>query len=242
MKRLASYIGESILDTTADFDIFKDVLGGKEHISSSDIAKIVGDNIKELVLPEGIKSIYRISGRDTEAFVLCPAIERIVFPSTLQEIDGGTFSFMKNLKEVVFDPKCKNVFINPQAFQYCSKLRSVNIPRGAAIGDGVFEYCTDLTDVSFDKEVDLQGDGIFYDCTSLRKVDMSKVEIRRHALPNRTFAECTSLKELFLHRSTDTIGRYAFEGCENLTHLKAPGVNTVKLGAFRGCNKLKTRP
>lgn len=242
MKHLNGYIKESILDTTdSDFDVITAILGGKEDISAYDLKDIPNiKDLKDLVLPEGIKSIARIGSYSISE--TCPSLERIVFPSTLRRIDSDTFAHMKNLEGVVFNPKCKDVYILGGAFNGCAKLRSVNIPRGAALGVRSFMRCTDLTDISFDKIVDLQGDSIFRDCTSLRKVDMSKVVISKSVLPSRIFFGCTRLEEVSLHGSTKTIDMLAFYKCKNLAKVKAPGVDTVNPGAFDECTKLKTRP
>lgn len=242
MKDLGTHLKESILDTTdSDFDVITAILGGKEDISAYDLKDIPNIKyLKELVLPEGIKSIVRVGSYSISE--ICSSLERIVFPSTLQEIGWDTFAHMKNLEEVVFNPKCKDVYILGGAFNGCAKLRSVNIPRGAVLGVRSFIRCTDLTDISFDKIVDLQGDSIFRDCTSLRKVDMSKVVISKSTLPSRIFFGCTRLEEVSLHGGTKTIDMLAFYKCKNLAKVKAPGVDTVNPGAFDECTKLKTRP
>lgn len=242
MKDLGTHLKESILDTTdSDFDVITAILGGKEDISAYDLKDIPNIKyLKELVLPEGIKSIVRVGSYSISE--ICSSLERIVFPSTLQEIGWDTFAHMKNLEEVVFNPKCKDVYILGGAFNGCAKLRSVNIPRGAVLCVRSFIRCTDLTDISFDKIVDLQGDSIFRDCTSLRKVDMSKVVIPKSTLPSRIFFGCTRLEEVSLHGSTKTIDMLAFYKCKNLAKVKAPGVDTVNPGAFDECTKLKTRP
>lgn len=239
LRSLNGYIKESILDTTdTGFDAVLAILAGKGSISADDL-KIIPDlkTRKELVLPEGITSITR-GGVCSDVADLCPALERIVFPSTLREIDSETFAYMRNLEEVVFDPRCEGVVLFNTAFGSCSKLRSVNIPKAAKLGSEVFVNCYSLTDLSFDEYVYLQGSGIFHDCRSLEKVDMSRVIIDKSILPSRTFCACGRLREVLLHRSVSTIGERAFEGCKGLTSIKAPGVDTIHVRAFARCESL----
>lgn len=107
--------------------------------------------LEEVSLPEGLVSI------GAEAFWCCPKLKRIIFPSTLREIDNGAFNntgieeaSLRNLEVIGAEAFCGTglkrltiggtlEMIDFNAFAYCNKLKSVTICDGVRkIGQGMF--------------------------------------------------------------------------------------------------------
>lgn len=114
---------------------------------------------------------------------------------------------------------------------------SVNGVTITAIGDGLFENCTNLQSVSFPKNSSYVriGERAFAGCTSLKsfKFSNSVTEIDKEA-----FSGCTSLTSAQLSSETKTIGEGAFKNCEKLSSVVALRVESIGKEAFSGCRSL----
>ncbi len=114
---------------------------------------------------------------------------------------------------------------------------SVNGMTITAIGDGLFENCTNLQSVTFPKNSSYVkiGERAFAGCTSLKsfKFSNSVTEIGKEA-----FEGCTSLTSAQLSSETQTIGDGAFKNCEKLSSVVALRVEYIGKEAFYGCRSL----
>ena len=80
-------------------------------------------------------------------------IRKVIFPSTLREIDGCFFSehgYEDYLEEVDFS-KVKLLKEIPDClFENCERLQKIDIPEGVEIiGSSVFDSCTNLRKITF---------------------------------------------------------------------------------------------
>lgn len=74
-------------------------------------------NIKELVLPEGIKRV------EHGAFLKCSSIEKLTIPSSVEEIDRYAFASLDSLKTIYFNSKfCE---IDGSAFAYSDSIEEI---------------------------------------------------------------------------------------------------------------------
>lgn len=114
---------------------------------------------------------------------------------------------------------------------------SVNGMTITAIGDGLFENCTNLQSVSFPKNSSYTkiGERAFAGCTSLKsfKFSNSVTEIGKEA-----FAGCTALTTAQLSSEVVTIGDGAFKNCEKLSSVVALRVEHIGKESFYGCRSL----
>ncbi len=87
-------------------------------------------------VPEGIEKIAKSAFSKARE-----KLTEIVFPSTLREIEGGTFSNFQKLERVDFSKTEITVFPK-ELFYNCIKLKNVIFPKGLeAIGNGAFIAC-----------------------------------------------------------------------------------------------------
>lgn len=107
-------------------------------------------------------------------------IRKVVFPSTLREIDGCFFSEHGHedyLEEVDFS-KVKLLKEIPDClFEKCKRLQEINFPEGVeTIGSEVFDSCTNLRKITFPSTLkSLQS--TTYECKNIEELDLSKVHL-----------------------------------------------------------------
>ena len=121
--------------------------------------------IKAVELNEGITSI------GDETFCVCPLLDSITLPSTLERIGYYAFYKCEALTSVVIPDNVTT--INGGAFQSCTGLESVVIGNGVeVIGVYAFEDCTALKDLTLGNSIRFIDDCAFYNCESLNVIDV----------------------------------------------------------------------
>jgi len=104
-----------------------------------------------------------------------------------------------------------------------------------SIGEGAFEDCGSLKNVTIPNSITDIGDFAFYYCAKLTNVVISDsvTNVGRQA-----FYYCTGLANVIIGTNVMSIGHDAFYGC-SLTNVVIPGsVTSLGDGAFAGCNNL----
>ena len=109
----------------------------------------------------------------------------------------------------IYFPKCSD-----NLFTGCSKLKEVDLSRFDA---------SNVTSLSF----------MFAECESLESVDVSGFDSDKISFLDGVFWDCKSLESLDLsswklltYEGTETSARDCFKGCDNLTTIKTPQINT----------------
>lgn len=150
-------------------------------------------------------------------------------------------------------------YIGYRAFDYCTGLRSVTIPKSVteigdwafhscvwlkaiiadsitSIGKHAFSSCMRLTSVTIPDSVTEIGDCAFWYCRGLKSViipnNVTEIE-------SSTFQGCSGLKSIAIPESVTKIAGSAFRYCENLTNVSIPdSVISIESFAFWGCTSL----
>lgn len=126
--------------------------------------------------------------------------------------------------------------IGANAFAGCENLASVSFGNPEEIGDGAFAGCIRLNGtLNLPASLLSLGAEAFRGC-ALDAVALEETQLS--SLPNGAFADCAALKSVSLPDGTVYLGAYAFENCEKLADVAAPGVRTVGYDAFRNCRML----
>ena len=157
--------------------------------------------------------------------------------------------------------------IADSAFQNDNILKSLTLGKNLQkIGERAFANCTQLAEVAFAADCQLQqlGDGAFAQCVALTAFAVPAGVVH---LPQSLFDGCRTLAEVTLHDGLLTLGDGVFEGCDVLqTHTEGAGqylgtannpyfvlmhidravaaveipatVKIVASGAFNGCSEL----
>ena len=100
-------------------------LAPKIGVPRNKVAKIAEGSITELTFSdlEGVKSIVYY------AFGQCYSLTRIEIPNSVTIVDRAAFTGCKNLKSITFGDNIKLNSIGESAFDWCTSLKSVYLPK-----------------------------------------------------------------------------------------------------------------
>ena len=135
-------------------------------------------------------------------------IRKVVFPSTLREIDGCFFSEHGHedyLEEVDFS-KVKLLKEIPDClFEKCKRLQEINFPEGVeTIGSEVFDSCTNLRKITFPSTLkSLQS--TTYKCKNIEELDLSKVHLLEE-IPEYFISENCDIQTLVIPVGVKIVG------------------------------------
>lgn len=135
-------------------------------------------------------------------------IRKVVFPSTLREIDGCFFSEHGHedyLEEVDFS-KVKLLKEIPDClFENCERLQKIDIPEGVEIiGSSVFDSCTNLRKITFPSTLkSLQS--TTYECEMIEELDLSKVHLLEE-IPEYFISENCDIQTLVIPVGVKIVG------------------------------------
>ena len=176
----------------------------------------VNNNIKHLVIDEGIKAI------NFRAFICCYNLESVRIPASLSFIDHDIFGGCHNLKSIVVNPANK-VF---DSRDNCNAIieTEFNILVAGCGGSSIPSSVTTI------------GEAAFASCRFLESITIPEgvTQIRESA-----FSGCIELKSISLPQSLEDIEDGAFGGCESLQSIVIPkNVGFIGKSLFRYCNQL----
>ena len=125
------------------------------------------------------------------------------------------------------------VAIGEKAFFNNRELTSVELPDSiTVIKDGAFQACTALKSVNLPKNLTELGESAFY-LTALTSVTIPD---KITELPKGVFGFCQSLESVVFPEGLTNIGQSAFAGCKNLKTAVLPeGLQSVGERAFLSC-------
>lgn len=165
---------------------------GVTTIAEAAFASCVG--LRLLTLSNGVTEI------GDSAFENCKKLQSLTIPKTVQQIGVSAFENCIELQSLRIRPNpnpAAVIRIKAKAFQGCSGLRSVKLPRRLKhIEQYAFRACTKLTSIIIPEGVRQIGDGAFYGCSGLENVTIPAGVTR--------------------------IGNNAFYGCDNLVVVTIP--------------------
>ena len=216
-------------------------------------------SLKELTLPQGVKTIYG------NAFRGCSSLTSVYLPDTVSYITGGAFRDCgKVVLSVAYNSYAKQYAIR-NGIAYVERERAVTAS-GSCGADATWELYSDgalsirgtgsLTNPAYAGAVAWSAyresirtvevasgitnlpDFAFYGCSALETVSFAEGS-QLTTIGGSAFNGCTSLKELTLPQGVKTIYGNAFRGCSSLTSVYLPDtVSYITGGAFRDCGKV----
>ena len=173
----------------------------------------------------------------------------------VQKVDGGEAYRIKPKDETVGDIRIpalidngniRVVEIAEDAFTiYGGGLTKVTISGGIeTIGSKAFKDCKKLKEVTIEGGVKTIAYKAFYGCKSIKSLvipaSVETLEGNENTFSGEgSFEGCDALTSLKI--GAQTIGRYAFKGCENLKEVTIEeGVKTIAYQAFYGCKGIES--
>lgn len=203
---------------------------------------LVDEEIKDLVIPNGVTSIERL------AFWGCSGLTSVTIPGSVTKIGDSTFYGCNGLTAVHISDIgawCKISFIqssNPlkfarHLFLNGEEVKDLVIPNGVTSIEGsAFYGCTGLTSVTIDNSVTSIGNAAFYGCTGLTSVCIGNGVT---SIGHSAFSGCSGLTSVTLGSSVTSIDNNAFSECSDLTSVTLPNsVTHIGCEAFYGCSSL----
>ena len=129
--------------------------------------------------------------------------------------------------------------IGASAFQYCSNLTSVTFPTSSltTISSNAF-WGTGLTSVVVPNSVTTMGPSIFVDCINLASATLP-INGTITAVPQGTFVNCTSLTSITIPSNYTVIGIDCFTISGLQTVVLNEGLTIIRTQAFYGCRSLR---
>lgn len=184
--------------------------------------------LREVTIPASVEVI------GTGAFAYNVMLGKVVIAegSRLHTLGDNAFNGSVALTSLDFS-KTALVEVGAQAFNACTKLKSVLLPASVEyVGDEAFMYsAVETIDWSHMGLLQVIEGSTFYGMGALQRVVLphSVAEIKSSA-----FADCSRLEQVGLSYSLLSIGDWAFSGCSALSviTLPAPSVPSVGYRAF----------
>lgn len=174
-------------------------------------------------------------------------ITRIVIEPGVVCIGDYAFRSCKNVISAIIPNGVKT--IQRSSFEECVNLSDIIIPNSVTtIEYFAFASCSSLTSVEISDNVTNFGDGVFFNCDSLMEITVDKnnknYTSQDGVLFNKSktmLIRCPEGKsgEYIIPTSVKVVGKWAFEGCSNLTKITVPyGVQILRDSAFSYCRSL----
>ena len=170
-------------------------------------------------------------------------IATLTIPRSVVYIKAYAFasnSLYGGLQELIFENDSSLIEIGDEAF-YWTRISSVAIPRSVmTIGANAFRKCTDLSQVEFGANSNLQtiGGGAFAECTSLRRIT---IPANVRTIGDSAFENCSAAVSFDSGSKLSTIGNRAFYGGRGISSITIPAsVTSIGSYAFNSCVYLRT--
>ena len=202
-----------------------------------------------ITIPSSVVSISNY------AFDYCSGLTNITIPSSVTSIGAYAFRGCSGLASIKVDsnnPKYDsrsncNAIIHTSSNQLIVGCKNtVFLNSVTSIGDGAFDGCTGLTNLTIPSSITYIGSAAFNCCSGLANVKVesgnSQYDSRNncnaiiYTSSNRLVVGC---KNTIIPNSVTTIGDYAFNGCNDLTNLTIPNsVTSIGSYVFDDCSGL----
>ena len=176
------------------------------------------DQIKRVVLPDGLKSIGSL------AFYDCKNLKTVYLPDSVTKIGSYAFAGCEQLESIRLGPAL--AVIEAAAFHSCYKLVSVSLPYSLqSLGNQAFYRCESLATVTIPTFLNHMGTSVFAYCKSLVRAEVSA---RLASMPEWTFYGCGKLTVVILPETVGEVENYAFKNCDLLDTVYFQGDNDKK--------------
>lgn len=178
---------------------------------------------------------YVISGGEATIISVNKELTEFEIPTEIEgcpvtALDGHAFQNGKITSLTVPDGITQ---IGEKCFFNCAELREISLPDTLeTIGSGAFMNCTALKSLDMPDSVTDGGKAAFYGCTSLETVKLSANITELAPLVKKSYdydgiieedygymTGCTSLKEIVIPDSVETIGYRSFADCTSLVFM-----------------------
>lgn len=174
-------VGKPVYERAIPTEMLKKSADGQTLLGFADgvtVADIQRNNYNTLRIPDGVTKIgnyafaYAFDG-------LCCRVESLILTDEVETIGSHAFTECMGIKYVNFDElsrssDCKLRKIGTSAFYKCGYEGSLTIPSSVEVIDEYcFDFCTEITQVIFNKDIQTIGFKAFAYDEKLAKIDFS---------------------------------------------------------------------
>lgn len=218
------------------------ILALKEDVDNGWIDKfgvIYSSDKKRLLKCDAAIDVYNIHNGvltiANNAFKNNSIIERVVLPESILEIGESAFEYCKKLKEINIPSRVGH--IRKRTFLGCELLESISLPSDVGqIGEEAFSFCKSLKSFIIPSKVNEIKKNTFWNCKSL--VDI-KIHDSIKKIESGAFQECSSLVGIMLPYGISSLSYDMFRGCSSLKEITIPeGVKSIGNYCFWDCKSL----
>jgi len=212
----------------------------KEYVKIKDstktiVAKAFINNIriKNVDLPLGLIEI------EDSTFEGCTTLESIIIPQGVKYL--GEYAFLNSgLKRVVLPAGLEEISYG--AFKDCYNLVEINLPSSIIdIKGGSFYGTKYLDSIKEDEYGCKYQENILLEYTG-KSAEKIEIKSGTRLIAGSAFNNAESIKEVYIPKSVEHIGRYTFTKCHNLEKVEFEEdgkLTTVKGHSFDLCSNLK---
>lgn len=223
------------------------------HVSIGDTTNAVVDGYTLNEIPEG-------TFRDCTNLIVCTFWRK----SGNAIIGDNAFNRCSNLRYVEL-PLAWFVSIGDSAFEDCIKFEAlwdqgpfyspmsediIYYTSPVSIGNYAFKNCNNLRSLPFSSRICKMGEGAFELCWNLEHFDfVGSTTVSTEEgdgtllteIPEKAFAGCASLSQIYIPASCVSIDNHAFDGCSRLRDVFIPSATFSRFGdaSFFNCSSLK---
>lgn len=169
----------------------------------------------------------------------CTKLSTLILPNTVKKIEDSAFAGCTLLSSLDIPDNVEN--IGASAFKGCTTYNIDHLPsKLETLGEAAF-LNSGIVKIALPKSITTMGNSVFRECTNLEEVTFDK-DMELNRLPENTFNKCTKLVKFSLPTNTVTIGNLAFYQCNGLKQLLLDDTKIAIIGssAFNGCTQLKS--
>lgn len=172
-------------------------------------------SLTSIDIPESVTSI------GDAAFHGCSALSSIKIPANVTRFGGVVFSRCTSLESVTLSEGLAS--LGDGMFEGCTSLNEgVEV-----IGDHAFQYCSKITSIDFPSTLKLIERYAFNGCSG---IDNITIPDGVEEIGEGAFWDCYKMKTLTLGSGIKTIGTSAFQGCSRLTGIYCRATDIPETG------------
>lgn len=218
--------------------VIPDSIDGFTVTSIAENAFEGNSDLHSCVIPDSVKII------GAKAFRACPQLSEISIGSGVSDIGEYAFTACPELSNIDVD-KENNIYSNIKGclfkngdtlLIYAGSKAAVIPDETILIGKGAFFGKSDISSITFPKNVEFIDDHAFSGCLSLKSIDIPDSV---KALGNGCFMSCNALQSVTLGSSLTSVPDNCFHSCSSLKKLSfSDSIISIGSSAFYSCPSL----